>query len=90
MKRVNIQIFGRVQGVGFRFFTMQRAKGLNIVGWVTNRSDGSVEIEAQGAEEDINKFIQWCKEGPPSSKVEDIKVKEIETQEKEKERFSVK
>lgn len=46
-------IFGRVQGVGFRFFTLQQAGKLGIKGTVRNRIDGSVEVIAQGSENQI-------------------------------------
>lgn len=45
-----IQVYGRVQGVGFRWFTCQEARLLGVVGWVLNRPDGSVEIHAQDSE----------------------------------------
>lgn len=78
MKRVVINIFGRVQKVGFRFMTLQKAKELNINGFVRNLRDGSVEVEAEGEERQIEEFIEWCKIGPPYSDVKRIMVEDIE------------
>ena len=47
-------VFGRVQGVGFRFFTLQQAGILGLKGTVRNRIDGSVEVIAQGTEDQIS------------------------------------
>ncbi len=75
-KSVSINIYGRVQGVGFRYSTQARAISLNIKGFVKNMSDGSVYIEASGDEEKLQKFIQWCRQGPPLAMVSDICLEE--------------
>jgi acylphosphatase len=77
-QRVTINVMGRVQGVGFRHHTLKKAKELNICGFVRNEYDGSVFIDAEGQEEDINLLIEWCKKGPAWSKVERIQVTENE------------
>lgn len=74
MKRYFIQIFGAVQGVGFRYYVNYTARIYNITGWVKNCDDGSVEIEAQGHSEILNKFIEKLKIGNRFSEVEEIKV----------------
>ncbi len=74
-KKILIQ--GRVQGVGFRQFTVQIAHKYNIEGTVKNLPDGSVECIARGKEEDLNHFINSLKKGPPLSKVLDLKIEEI-------------
>lgn len=79
MKRVIINIFGRVQGVGFRYNTLQKAREFNINGFVNNLRDGSVEIEAEGEEEDIDEFIEWCEKGPSYSNVKKVIVEDIKT-----------
>ena len=66
---VHIRVFGRVQGVGFRAWTQRQADGLSLSGWVRNRSDGSVEIMAEGSDENINFFLSLCKKGPLFAKV---------------------
>lgn len=61
---MHIKVYGRVQGVGYRYFVEKHALQLNISGWVRNCSDGSVEIMAEGAAKDLEIFIDWCKKGP--------------------------
>jgi acylphosphatase len=77
LKSVKINVYGKVQGVGFRYSTLQKANELGITGFVKNRSDGSVYIEADGEPETIDKFVIWCKQGPSWSRVDDIKVVDI-------------
>ena len=48
--RKHIYFYGRVQGVGFRYYAVQKAGQLGLAGWVRNRYDGSVEMEVEGAE----------------------------------------
>ena len=55
--RKHIRFTGRVQGVGFRYRAKYAASGLGITGWVRNEWDGSVEMEAQGTAEQINKML---------------------------------
>jgi acylphosphatase len=63
-KATIIQVYGRVQGVGFRFYTQKKAVELRITGHVRNRPDGSVYIEASGEAGNMDSFIKWCEEGP--------------------------
>lgn len=72
-KRVNIIVSGLVQMVGFRYHTCSQASRLNIKGWVRNNRDGSVEIVAEGEENDLSELIRWCQKGPPSAEVERVK-----------------
>lgn len=68
-----IQVFGRVQGVGFRFAAKRMAESLKINGLVKNNyDDGSVYIEAEGNIEQINDYIQWCWKGPTNAYVMDV------------------
>ncbi len=73
-KAVRIQVFGRVQGVGFRYFTRQRAMALGLRGRASNLADGSVEVLAIGESSDVEQLIQWLRQGPPSATVERIVV----------------
>lgn len=57
MIRKHFRFTGRVQGVGFRYRAKYAANGMCITGWVKNEWDGSVEMEAQGTEEAINKML---------------------------------
>ncbi|WP_141673640.1 MULTISPECIES: acylphosphatase [unclassified Gilliamella] len=67
IKKVKINVNGRVQGVGFRFFTYQQAQKLNLVGYVQNLDNGDVEIIAQGDNLQISKLIKWIENGGPAS-----------------------
>ena len=64
-KAAILKVYGRVQGVGFRYYTQKRAGELGITGFVKNRPDGSVYIEAEGEEDKLELFINWCEVGPP-------------------------
>jgi len=72
----SIRIFGRVQGVGFRFQAKQQADTLGISGFVRNEDDGSVSIEAEGEEEQMEQFIEWCRRGPRYARVEKVDIEE--------------
>jgi len=76
MKHYKIVVRGRVQGVGFRYNTIQTAKRYNINGSVTNRMDGSVLIEAEGEEGKLELFTQWCRNGPDWAHVDEITISE--------------
>lgn len=67
--RVRLIVEGRVQGVWFRDSTRREAEGLGITGWVRNRSDGTVEVLAEGPEDDVRKLTAWCHRGPSYAKV---------------------
>lgn len=73
MKRVVAKARGRVQGVFFRHTARIRAEKLNLKGLVRNENDGSVTIIAEGEEEALQKFLEWCRKGPPLSRVYEIK-----------------
>ena len=84
----HIIVRGLVQGVFFRKYTQQKAYELNITGWVRNTDDDRVEIFAQGEENNLEKFIEWCKEGPPKAEVENIEIQDEDNDDRLK-RFSV-
>jgi len=67
--RAHLIIEGRVQGVWFRDSTRNEATRLNCTGWVKNRFDGSVELVAEGSQEEVKKLIEWCHHGPPGARV---------------------
>ncbi len=68
-KRVCIIVSGLVQGVGFRMFIERSARELGLCGWVRNRTDGTVEIDAEGSEEALVELINLAKKGPAHSRV---------------------
>lgn len=77
MKSLAIKVKGRVQGVGFRYSTQQKARELNISGLVKNMMDGSVFIEASGTIENLDKFTSWCYQGPRWAYVDSVEISEI-------------
>ena len=72
MTRRHITVRGRVQGVGFRWFALGEAESLGLTGWVSNRSDGSVEAEAQGTEAALDEFERRLRTGNPAARVDGI------------------
>ena len=76
MKHLSIRVSGKFQGVFFRASTKDMADELQIKGNVRNNPDGSVSIEAEGEEENLNRFVDWCKHGPRHARVDECKVKE--------------
>jgi acylphosphatase len=69
-KHLNIRIFGFVQGVCFRYYAAQTAAKLGVTGIVRNEPDGSVYLEAEGDEEALARFVDWCSHGPPPASVD--------------------
>ena len=68
----HIKVKGRVQGVGFRAFTASTAKALGIKGFVQNKPDGTVYIEAEGDLASMADFIKMCSNGPGWSHVDHL------------------
>lgn len=90
MKTFKFRIFGRVQGVGFRYSAQREAEKHQLNGWVKNEPDGSVTVEASGEEESgLNAFSEWCHRGPASAKVEKVNVEELEYPARKVEGFQV-
>ncbi|HSR69932.1 MAG TPA: acylphosphatase [Acidobacteriota bacterium] len=67
---------GRVQGVGFRYFTQQTAARLRVKGWVRNNPDGTVEVVAQADSETLDEFKSHLNQGPRFSEVDSIREEE--------------
>jgi len=59
-----------VQGVFFRASTQSQASEHSLTGWVRNLPDGTVEIHAEGEKESLDRFIEWCRQGPPAANVQ--------------------
>lgn len=76
IKHFNAKIYGRVQGVFFRYSAKIKAEELGIKGLARNEPDGSVCIEAEGKDEDLEKFIEWCRNGPNMARVDKVEVEE--------------
>lgn len=79
MKRVAINVEGHVQGVGFRYFTTIKAEEYHITGWVRNKENGDVEIEAEGEAHNLEGFINNIRKGHRFSRVDNVTVREFET-----------
>ncbi len=74
MIRVRLKITGRVQGVYFRAHAQERAREFGVTGWVANEGDGSVAVVAEGPENLIHQFTEWCHGGPSTAQVEKVEV----------------
>jgi len=72
--RAHLTIRGRVQGVGFRFATVQRARSRDVAGWVRNNPDGTVDAVFEGPSEAVEALIAWCRFGPSGARVDDVEV----------------
>jgi len=79
-KAAIIKVYGRVQGVGFRYYTQKKAMELGLSGYVQNRPDGSVYIEAEGSEFAMKQFLLWCEEGPAWARVTSVEKQGIPLQ----------
>jgi acylphosphatase len=67
--RMRIVVSGMVQGVGFRYATVDLGRRLGLGGWARNTRDGRVEIVAEGPADQVEKLALWCEGGPPSARV---------------------
>ena len=65
-------VSGMVQGVGFRYSTQQQALALGITGYAYNMDDGSVEVLACGEQHQVERLVEWLKQGPRSARVERV------------------
>lgn len=76
--RRRVFISGIVQGVFFRASTRNAAQQVGVDGWVRNLPDGRVEAVFQGPPDKVGAAIQWCRKGPPGSRVERVEILEEE------------
>jgi acylphosphatase len=72
IKKINAVISGRVQGVGFRYYILEKAEMIGISGWVSNLPDGDVKTEAIGDENQISDFLQYLRKGPSGARIERV------------------
>lgn len=66
---VRLIVRGRVQGVGFRYATVEQGRRLGLNGWARNLPDGAVEVMAAGDAGAVERLVAWCRQGPPSARV---------------------
>ncbi len=72
MERLHAVIRGDVQGVGFRYFVLRKAQQLGLRGWVRNNDDGTVELVAEGARQDLEQLKRAVGEGPRMARVDRV------------------
>jgi acylphosphatase len=70
--RVNVRVYGRVQGVGFRAWVQRLARRERIDGYARNCADGSVRIEAAGDPAALERFLEAVRQGPPHASVREL------------------
>jgi acylphosphatase len=73
-----VRVFGRVQGVFFRQWTVKKATTLGVNGWVHNARDGSVEAHLAGDEGAVTQLIEHMRQGPPQARIDDVMVEPVE------------
>jgi acylphosphatase len=76
--RRRVVVSGDVQGVFFRDTCRGEAGRLGVAGWVTNRPDGRVEAHFEGAADDVERMVSWCRTGPQYARVESVEVQDEE------------
>jgi acylphosphatase len=77
--RKHVIVGGQVQGVGFRYWAVAEAARLGLAGYVRNRPDGSVEAEIEGAQDAVERMLEWLRRGPPGSRVAEVAVEDAPT-----------
>ncbi|TFC46378.1 hypothetical protein E3T26_04330 [Cryobacterium sp. TMT1-21] len=77
MVRKQALVRGMVQAVGFRYYTQSEARRLGLSGFVRNRMDGSVEVDAEGDAASVSELLAWLAHGPPSAVVESMQVTDL-------------
>lgn len=72
--RARVTVKGIVQGVNFRYYTMEKAMQHNVGGWVKNLANGDVQGCFEGEEKDVKALIDWCRIGPSRARVDEVVV----------------
>ncbi len=78
MPTVQLSINGKVQGVFYRATAKKMANRIGITGWIRNTREGNVEATVSGTEDQLQKFINWCKKGPEKAIVNEVVIIEKE------------
>ena len=81
MATVHLIVKGKVQGVFYRASARKMAETLGVTGWIQNTDDGSVEAMASGTEAKLQKFVDWCHQGPVQAYVTHVYVKPVADEE---------
>ncbi len=77
MRRVEVVVRGRVQGVGYRWSCVMEAERQGVAGWVRNQADGSVELWAEGEDDAVEALLAWCRKGPRWSSVDEVELRPV-------------
>jgi acylphosphatase len=75
LKRIEIIVRGRVQGVYYRATAEREARNHGLTGWVKNRKDGSVEMVVEGEEDAVKDFLAWAQIGPSTARVDKVETR---------------
>jgi acylphosphatase len=73
-RQLHAIVSGRVQGVGFRYYTQIKASELGLTGWVRNQYDGTVEVTAEGIKSQLVELLTFLRQGPHPARVTDVKI----------------
>jgi acylphosphatase len=76
--QAHLTITGRVQGVGYRDWTITAANRLGLTGWVRNRIDGAVEVLIVGDDNAVGEMIDACRRGPPMARVDNVDIEPVD------------
>jgi len=74
IEELHAYVYGQVQGVGYRYFVVQKAHTLALRGYARNASDGSVEVLAQGPRPALEHLLLYLRQGPSAAQVRDVRV----------------
>ena len=74
IRAVHVRIIGRVQGVGYRAWTVEEARRRDLSGWVRNLADGDVEAVFSGPAATVDEMVAACKRGPDSARVDRVMI----------------
>jgi DNA ligase D-like protein (predicted 3'-phosphoesterase) len=80
VRAVRAVVRGRVHAVGFRDATMRRARALGAMGWVRNAEDGSVLVHAEGPERAVEELLEFLREGPPATGVDEVEAERVKVE----------
>jgi acylphosphatase len=75
MNRLSVSLSGVIQDVGYRYFIVRRARERNVTGWVKNRADGTVEIDAVGEKAKLEELLRFIRVGPPAAHVAGVEAR---------------
>jgi acylphosphatase len=77
LERLEATVHGYVQGVGFRYFVVRRAKELGIAGWTANEPDGTVRVVAEGSSHALDELTRHLHAGPPGAHVDSVVINRL-------------